>query len=112
MINRTNVEHLVIALVLQALIALVTGDWLLGALFSSGIFLGREHAKREYHIGDPCTLVGYEALDFWRWSIDSLMDLILPVTGVILMVLLNLLSTSRPLAGRGTPVLAFDHLFQ
>ena len=90
MINRTNVEHLVIALVLQALIAVATGDWLLGAMLSSGIFLGREHAQRECHIGDPSTLVGYEALDFWRWSRDSLMDLLLPVAGVTLMVFLNL----------------------
>ena len=90
MINRTNVEHLVIALVLQAMIAAATGDWLVGAVFSSGIFLGREHAQREYHIGDPSTLVGYEALDFWRWSRDNLMDLLLPVAGVTLMVFLSL----------------------
>ena len=90
MINRTNVEHLVIALVLKALVVVATGDWLLGAMLSSGIFLGIEHAQREYHIGDPCTLVGYEALDFWRWSRDSLMDLLLPVAGVTLMVFLNL----------------------
>ena len=90
MINRTNVEHLVIALIIQFLVAVVTGDLVTGAAFATGIFLGREHAQREYHIGDPGTLVGYEALDFWNWSVDSLMDLAVPVVGVLVVILLHL----------------------
>jgi hypothetical protein len=47
-----------------------------------GIFIGREHAQREYKLGDPSLLVGYEALDLWRWEMDALLDLLLPVVGV------------------------------
>lgn len=77
--NKTNFEHLGIALVLQVVLGLLTGNWWIGAAFSIGIFCGREHAQREYKIGDPSKLVGYEALDFWSWSLDSKLDLLLPV---------------------------------
>lgn len=82
--NKTNFEHLFIALILQAIPGLLLGDWLIGAVFSSGIFLGREHAQREYHIGDPSKLIGYEALDFWNWSRDALLDLLFPLSGVLI----------------------------
>ena len=42
--NQTHLEHLVIAIVLQACVGLLTGDWLAGSLFGAGIFVGREHA--------------------------------------------------------------------
>ena len=82
--NRTNFEHLFVALILQAIPGLWLGDWIIGAVFSSGIFLGREHAQREYHIGDPSKLIGYEALDFWNWSRDALLDLAVPCVGVLI----------------------------
>lgn len=82
--NRTNFEHLILALVLQGVLYLLTGNWWIGAAFSSGIFLGREHAQREYHIGDPSQLVGYEALDFYRWSLDAQLDLAFPFAAVVL----------------------------
>ncbi len=85
--NRSNFEHLTIALVIQAIPGLLWGDWILGAAFASGIFLGREHAQREYHLGDPSQLVGYEALDLWRWKRDALLDLLLPVAGVWIVVI-------------------------
>ncbi|MFZ4537879.1 hypothetical protein [Propionivibrio sp.] len=80
--NRTNFEHLVLALILQAIPGFLWGDWIIGAIFASAVFLGREHAQREYHIGDPSKLVGYEALDFWNWKLDALLDLFMPVAGV------------------------------
>ena len=86
--NRTNFEHLFIALAIQALAGFILHDWIIGAVFASGIFLGREHAQREYHIGDPSKLVGYEALDFWNWSRDGLLDLLAPVVGVACVAIL------------------------
>lgn len=86
--NRTNIEHLVLALVIQAALGLLFDDWIIGAVFASGLFLGREHAQREYHIGDPTKLIGFEALDFWRWKRDGLLDLLCPVAGVWAVVLL------------------------
>lgn len=81
--NQTHIEHLLVALILQAIPGAFFGDWITGGVFAVGIFLGREHAQREYKIGDPSKLVGYEALDFWRWSRDAQIDLLLPVAGVI-----------------------------
>ncbi|WP_269900160.1 hypothetical protein [Paenalcaligenes faecalis] len=75
--NITHLEHIVIALLIQGLFILVFhlikrshGEWF-GAFFVTALFLGREHAQREYKIGDPSKLVGYEALDIWRWSLDA-----------------------------------------
>ena len=87
--NKTNIEHLFIALILQAIPGLLFGNWIIGAVFASGIFLGREHSQREYHLGDPSKLIGYEALDLWRWNHDSLFDLLCPVAGVWGVVLLR-----------------------
>ena len=80
--NRTNLEHAVYALAMQIVIGLLTQNWWAGAAFGAAFFIGREHAQREYKIGDPSTLKGYEAFDLWRWSKDALLDLLLPVVAV------------------------------
>lgn len=80
--NRTNLEHLTIALIIQGAGWLLCGGLISGALLATGIFIGREHAQREYKLGDPSLLVGYEALDVWRWTTDAQLDLLLPVAGV------------------------------
>ena len=87
--NRTNLEHLVVALAIQFAVWLVTHDWLAGALFAAGIFLGREHAQRAHHMGDPSKLAGYEALDVWRWTTDAQLDVLLPVAGVSAVVVVK-----------------------
>lgn len=80
-----------IALVIQALFMMAfkwlrrpDGVWF-GAFFVTALFLGREHAQREYKLGDPSQLVGYEALDLWRWSVDAQLDFLLP-TGVVFLI--------------------------
>lgn len=95
--NRTHIEHLIIALVIQGffialfyLLELQYGAWF-GAIFVTALFLGREHAQREYKIGDPSELKGYEALDIWRWSLDAKLDLLVPVmTSIAVALLLTL----------------------
>lgn len=81
--NKTHIEHLVIALVIQALVLIATGSLWFGFVFVFGLFLGREHAQREYKIGDPSKLKGYEALDFFRWSTDAKLDFLVPVVGTL-----------------------------
>jgi hypothetical protein len=51
-------EHSVIALALQAIIGLVTGDWWMGAAAGSLLFVGREHAQAEYRNIEHTTAVG------------------------------------------------------
>ncbi|GGE63064.1 hypothetical protein GGR41_000322 [Paenalcaligenes hominis] len=88
--NITHLEHLIIGLVIQGLFVLgfnalkrPDGVWY-GAFFVTALFLGREHAQREYKIGDPSQLVGYEALDLWRWSLDAQLDFFVPTVAVFL----------------------------
>lgn len=93
-VNKSNWEHVAIALAIQFLYIL--GITALGKFFGFGLlwiflgafvgavaathqFLGREHAQREYKIGDPSKLIGYEAFDFHKWSKDALLDLLVPV---------------------------------
>jgi hypothetical protein len=80
--NTSNFVHAGIAAILAILVYFLSGNWLAGACFGSAIFIGREHAQREYKIGDPSKLIGYEALDFWRWSLDAKLDLIMPIAAV------------------------------
>lgn len=95
--NRTHIEHLVVALIIQGFfigifhfLELQHGVWF-GAIFVTALFLGREHAQREYKIGDPSKLVGYEALDVWRWSLDAKLDLIVPImTSIAVAVVLTI----------------------
>lgn len=81
--NQTNVEHAVIAALLTAVIGFAFSNVLIGAALAIGIFIGREHAQREYKLGDPANLYGYEALDFWRWSLDAKLDLVFPVMAAL-----------------------------
>lgn len=92
--NKTHIEHLIIALIIQGffigafyLLGLQDGTWF-GAVFVTALFVGREHAQREYKIGDPSKLKGHEALDIWRWSLDAKLDLLIPTAAVSLVAVL------------------------
>ena len=85
--NQTNFTHAGIAVALCLLVAGLSGNVLAGALFAIGVFVGREHAQREYKIGNPSKLNGYEALDIWRWNLDAKLDLLFPVIAVSLVSL-------------------------
>lgn len=92
--NMTHLEHFVIALVIQGvfigvfrLIRQPYGAWF-GAFFVTALFLGREHAQREYKIGDPSQLVGYEALDIWHWSLDAQLDFLIPTVSVFIVAII------------------------
>ena len=87
--NKTNFEHLFVGLAIQFVIWLLSNSWAAGAIFVTGLYFGREHAQREYLIGNPARLVGYEALDFWRWELDEVLDLAFPVVGVWLVYLIT-----------------------
>ena len=78
-INRTHLEHAATALAIQIVLSFITGNVWVGAAFASAFFLGREHAQREYKLGDPSKLMGHEAFDIWRWKLDAQLDLLFPV---------------------------------
>lgn len=89
--NKTNLEHAAYALIIQAVIGLFTGNWWAGMAAGSALFIGREHAQREFEISRPHLLRGYEAFDVWRWSLDAKLDALFPIiatTALALMVTL------------------------
>ena len=93
--NTSHFEHTIIALVMQAILGLLTGNWWIGAAFGAAFFIGREHAQAEeryieanggsrYH-----TPVAPEWAVFnlkW-WDRDALLDWITPTTAVVAVAL-------------------------
>lgn len=82
--NITHLEHIIYALALFAIIGWPSRNWWAGAAFAAAFFIGREHAQREYKIGDPSKLMPWEGFDVWRWSLDAQLDLALPVLAVLI----------------------------
>ena len=89
--NTSHFEHTTIALVMQAILGLLTGNWWIGAAFGAAFFLGREHAQaeeryieanggRRYH-----TPVAPEwaAFNLKWWDRDALLDWITPTLAVL-----------------------------
>lgn len=85
--NRTHFEHIFYALIMQFAIGLATDNWWAGAAFGGAFFIGREHAQREYHKGDPSHLGPFDAFDFLDWSLDSKLDLLAPCVAVVVMAM-------------------------
>lgn len=86
----TNLQHLLIAVLLQAFIGLTTGNWWAGAALAAGIFIGREHAQAEYRwieqVGEHkrANLHPWDALDIKMWDFHSwFWNLALPVAAVL-----------------------------
>jgi len=85
--------HPVIALVLQAIIGLASGDWWVGAAAGSFYFVGREYAQAEYrnieqnYGGFRRNMPYFGGLEPRAWTLKGLLDFILPSIAVILVAL-------------------------
>jgi hypothetical protein len=87
-----ELEHLLMAVAVQAVLGWLTGNWWAGAALMSGVLMGREHAQAEYkwieHYGH-----GRRAnLPWWGWADRRVWDvhswfwnLTLPVVAVVVM---------------------------
>lgn len=89
--NRSHCEHALIALVMQAIFGLLTGNWWIGAAFGAAFFLGREHAQAEERYIEANggsrrhTPVAPEWAVFhpkW-WGRDALLDWMAPTAAVL-----------------------------
>ena len=83
--NRTHLEHTIIALVIQLALWPVLGPWGAGAT-ACAVFLGREIAQHEYKLalargwvwGQRKPVAWHEGL--WHgWSRDSILDVLTPI---------------------------------
>lgn len=88
-----HLAHPVIALVLQAIIGLVSGDWWVGAAAGSFYFIGREYAQAEYrniehyYGGRRANMPYWGGFEPRAWTVKGLLDFILPTICVTLVAL-------------------------
>jgi len=89
--NKTHFEHAVFALLMQLPFGLF-GYWWVGAAFSVGFFVGREHAQAEERYIKANGVVRtnakwpeFGALQPKLWNIDSVLDFVVPAVCVALM---------------------------
>tara|TARA_R110000868_G_C10960758_1_gene768465 strand:+ start:1000 stop:1275 length:276 start_codon:yes stop_codon:yes gene_type:complete len=81
--------HAAVALLLQAAIALATGDWWLGAALGVGLFAGREHAQAEYrwieHYGSGrrANMPWYGGFQPKAWTGKAVLDVVLASAAVV-----------------------------
>jgi len=85
-----SLQHLAIAVLLQAFVGLVTGNWWAGAALAAGIFIGREHAQAEYRwieqVGQHtrANMNPWDALEPKMWDVHSwFWNLSLPILAVL-----------------------------
>jgi hypothetical protein len=89
-----HLAHPVIALVIQVIIGLASGDWWLGAAAGSFYFVGREYAQAEYrniehnYGGRRANMPYFGGLEFRAWTLKGVLDFVLPSLAVILVALL------------------------
>ena len=96
--NITHLEHAAIALVMQVVISLLTGNWWIGAAFGAAFFLGREHAQAEEryiesnggHRYHTPVAPEWAVINLRWWDRDALLDWITPTTAVVAVALLSM----------------------
>lgn len=87
--------HPVIALILQAIVGLASGDWWVGAAAGSFYFIGREYAQAEYrniehnYDGRRANMPYFGGLEPRAWTLKGVLDFILPSLAVVLVAVLR-----------------------
>jgi hypothetical protein len=90
-----HLAHPVIALVIQAIIGLASGDWWTGAVAGSFYFVGREYAQAEYrniehnYNGRRANMPYFGGLELRAWTLKGVLDFVLPSLAVVLVALLR-----------------------
>ena len=80
----SHLAHPVIALVLQAVIGVISGNWWTGAAAGSFYFIGREYAQAEYrnieqnYHGRRSLMPYFGGFEARAWTLKGLLDFILP----------------------------------
>ena len=90
--NASNFQHALWAVLFQVPLGLVTGNFWLGVAFSSGFFLGREVAQREYKLtngGSVKDLKPWAGFDILKWGLDAKLDLLFPVVATVAVAVLS-----------------------
>lgn len=87
--------HAVIALVVQALLGLLSGNWWLGGLLACTWWIAREHTQAEYRWieqlgqGQRANMPQWGGFDPRVWTLGSVLDWLVPVGASIGLWLLH-----------------------
>lgn len=90
-----HLAHPVIALVIQAVLGVISGDWWVGAAAGSFYFVGREYAQAEYrnieenYDGQRKNMPYFGGFEPRAWTLKGLTDFIYPSVAVTVMALLK-----------------------
>ena len=84
--NSTSLYHVTLVMVCQIFFLIFCGivcpaigtilPIIFGSLLRVGFYLGREVAQNEAKLGTPPWWSGFQ---FWKWSLDSKLDLLFPI---------------------------------
>lgn len=92
--NRSHIEHTIVAVWLQCIPGFLWNDWVTGAVLAAGIFWSREHAQAEYKwiqanggVRANTKWPEFGALQPKLWSTDSILDFVAPALCVVLMAI-------------------------
>lgn len=82
MFNKTHLEHIVIALLIQLALWSLVGLEAAG-LFAVAIFIGREYAQVEYKVRDRTgrsltNMMPWHVMKLKYWSADAVLDWVCP----------------------------------
>jgi hypothetical protein len=89
-----HLTHSLIALAIQSVIALVSGDWWTGAAAGASYFWGREYAQAEYrniehnYGGRRANMPFWGGLEARAWTLKGILDFVLPTVAVTALALL------------------------
>lgn len=81
--------HTLIALALQAIIAIPSGNWWAGAAAGAFYFIGREYAQAEYrniesnYGGKRANMPWWGGIQRMAWTVKGLLDWLLPSIAVV-----------------------------
>jgi hypothetical protein len=91
----TYLQHIIVALILQAVIGLLTKNWWAGAAIASAYFVGREFAQAEYRwieyfgAGRRANMPWWGPFDVRVWlKLDQWIDWIGPIVATFSVALL------------------------
>lgn len=89
-----HLAHSFIALAIQSVIALASGDWWTGAAAGASYFWGREYAQAEYrniehnYGGRRANMPFWGGLEARAWTLKGILDFVLPTVAVTALALL------------------------
>lgn len=87
----TPLLHAAITLAAQAVVGLLTGDWLAGGVLACFWWFGREHAQAEYRwisavgTGKRAAMPWWGGFDPRAWNMPSVLDWLVPVVACVLL---------------------------